>query len=82
MKFTKDSKEWAFFQDFWLYAQKHYEPTEADEFWREAVKESGKIIAKYGNKETKVGRMAIAMLLALNDFLDNELKTTKNKKGE
>lgn len=80
MKFAKDSKEWAFFQDFWLYAQKHYEPTENDKFWEEAIKESGKIIKKYGNKKTKVGRMATAMLLALNDFLDEE--TTNPKKGE
>lgn len=64
----KGSEEWQFFQDFWRFRQKYYEPEERDEWFEEIVAESTKLYAKYQNTDFK--DFAKALIIAHIDDVD------------
>lgn len=65
-KLEKGSEEWQFFQDFWRFRQKYYDPEKSDEWFEEVVAESTRLYAKYQNTDFK--EFAKALIIAhMND---------------
>lgn len=67
-KLEKGSAEWQFFQDFWRFRQKYYEPEEPDEWFEEMTNKSSVLYEKY--KDTDFSDFAKALIIAHIDDVD------------
>ncbi len=66
-KFSKDSKEFQFFGEFWKLAQKYYVPEESDEYWDNLIKDCSSLCNKY--KDTFFLHMVSGLQIALEEVL-------------
>lgn len=49
VKYSTDSKEFQFFQDYWKFIQEYAVDDGTDEFWDIAIKKGDLLSRKYGN---------------------------------
>lgn len=69
-KFKKNSPEWRFFADFYLFAEKYYNHEDTLDFWNSFIKEGNELIKKYSQEDKQVGIMAKRLLYGFSDYLD------------
>lgn len=67
-KFAKDSKEFAFFADFWKLAQEYYIPDDSDEYWEALMTSTMKLEKKYP------GRFYKSLIHGFLDYAEKENK--------
>lgn len=46
-KFSKGSKEWQMFMDYWNLCQKFWEPEDNDQYWEQVISEADAFYRKY-----------------------------------
>lgn len=71
-KLEKGSDEWQFFQDFWKFRQKYYDPEDKDEWFNELINEATLLSKKYEN--TEFGEFARQLLIVHIDDVDRRCK--------
>jgi len=64
-RFSKDSREFQFFGEFWKLAQKYYVPEESDEYWDNLIKDCSSLCNKY--KDTFFLHMITGLERALEE---------------
>lgn len=70
-KFKKNSPEWRFFADFYLFCEKYYTPENSGEYWQGFLNDSNEIVRKYEAENPKIGALARRMMLGFSDYLDD-----------
>lgn len=69
-KFKKNSPEWRFFADFYLFAEKYYNQENTMDYWNGFIKESNELIKKYIQEDKQIGILAKRLLYGFSDYLD------------
>lgn len=77
-KFDKGSIEWKCFSEFWIFAQRFWEPDGTDEYWHEAVEASADFVEKYSEIESEFAR---EIMVAMMKTLDRRLKEHRERES-
>lgn len=74
-KIERGSEEWQFFQDYYNFRQKFYEPEITEEWFEKLSKEADKMSKKYEN--TSIKEYVKSMILAHLEDIDRRYKREK-----
>ena len=74
VKFLKGSEEYQMFVDYWALVQRHYEVSDSDDYWSNALTDIEKFNEKYSNYP-----LAHKLALAYVEELDERGKNGREK---